>query len=100
MKSRQGADMRLVRIPTWMLWVLALALTAVPSRAADYPAPTEGSWVVRDFRFHTGETLPELRLHYTTVGAPTGEPVLVLHGTTGSGAGFLTADVARELLRP
>jgi homoserine O-acetyltransferase len=62
--------MRLVRIPTWMLWALALALTAVPSLAADYPAPIEGSWVVRDFRFHSGETLPELRLHYTTVGAP------------------------------
>jgi homoserine O-acetyltransferase len=42
---------------------------------------------VRDFRFHTGEVLPELRLHYTTLGAPTGEPVLILHGTTGSGAG-------------
>jgi hypothetical protein len=41
-----------------MLWALALALTAVPSLAADYLAPTEGSWVVRDFRFHTGETLP------------------------------------------
>jgi len=50
--------MRLVRIQTWMLW--ALALMAVPSLAADYPAPTESSWVVRDFRFHTGEILPEL----------------------------------------
>jgi homoserine O-acetyltransferase/O-succinyltransferase len=92
--------MRLVRMPTWMLWALALALMAVPSRAADYPAPTEGSWVVRDFRFHTGETLPELRLHYTTVGAPTGEPVLVLHGTTGSGAGLLTPNFAGELFGP
>ena len=33
---------------------------------------------MRDFRFHTGEVLPELRLHYTTVGAPTGEPVLLI----------------------
>ena len=38
--------------------------------AADYPAPKEGSWVARDFRFHTGEVMPELRLHYTTVGEP------------------------------
>jgi homoserine O-acetyltransferase len=91
--------MRLVRIPTWMLWALALALTAAPSLAADYPAPVEGSWLVRDFRFHTGETL-ELRLHYTTVGAPTGEPVLALHGTTGSGAGFLTPSFAGELFGP
>ena len=92
--------MKLVRIPTWMLWALMLALTAVPSLAADYPAPTEGNWVVRDLRFRTGETLPELRLHYTTVGAPTGEPVLVLHGTTGSGAGFLTPNFAGELFGP
>jgi homoserine O-acetyltransferase/O-succinyltransferase len=92
--------MKLVRVPTWMLWALALALMAGPGLAADYPAPTEGSWVVRDFRFHTGETLPELRLHYTTVGTPTGEPVLVLHGTTGSGAGFLTPNFAGELFGP
>ena len=38
--------------------------------AAEYPAPREGSWVARDFRFHTGEVLPELRLSYSTVGDP------------------------------
>jgi len=79
------------------MWSLAFTLTALPSLAADYPAPQEGSWVVRDFRFQTGEVLPELRLHYTTVGAPTGEPVLVLHGTTGSGAGVLTPAFAGDL---
>jgi hypothetical protein len=42
---------------------------------AQFPAPQEGSWVAPNFRFHTGEMLPELRLHYRTVGAP----VLVLH---------------------
>jgi homoserine O-acetyltransferase/O-succinyltransferase len=67
-------------------WILALLLSVTPGQAADYPAPAEGTWVVRDFRFHTGEVLPELRLHYTTVGAPSGEPVLILHGTTQSGA--------------
>jgi homoserine O-acetyltransferase len=76
------------------------ALMAVVAMAADYPAPREGSWIVRDFRFHTGEVLPELRLHYTTVGAPTGEPVVVLHGTTGSGAGLLTPTFAGELFGP
>jgi len=78
---------------------LALALTALPA-LADYPAPKEGAWVVRDFRFHTGEVLPELRLHYTTVGAPTGQPVLILHGTTGSGTGMLTPTFAGELFGP
>ena len=82
------------------IWLVVLVLVAAPALAADYPAPSEGSWVVRDFRFHTGETLPELRLHYSTVGAPGGEPVLILHGTTGSGAGLLTPGFAGELFGP
>jgi len=53
--------------------------------------------VARDFRFHTGEIMPELHLHYRTVGNPSGEPVLILHGTGGSGANFLTAAFAGEL---
>jgi len=52
-----------------LLLMLVAALVALGAWAADYPAPQEGSWVVHDFRFHTGETLRELRLHYTTVGA-------------------------------
>ena len=80
--------------------VLLLALTALVAFAADYPAPKEGDWIVRDFRFHTGEVLPELKLHYTTVGEPTGEPVLVLHGTTGSAASMLTPGFAGELFGP
>jgi homoserine O-acetyltransferase/O-succinyltransferase len=79
---------------------LLLAGLGASALAADYPTPQEGSWVVRDFRFHTGEVLPELRLHYRTVGAPTGEPVLVLHGTTGSGASMLTPAFAGELFGP
>jgi homoserine O-acetyltransferase/O-succinyltransferase len=73
---------------------------AASAGAADYPTPVEGDWVVRDFRFHTGEVLPELRLHYTTVGARTGEPVLILHGTAGSGTGMLSSDFAGELFGP
>ena len=74
------------------LFVLAFAATA-----ADFPAQTEGSWVVKDFKFHTGEVLPELRLAYTTVGDPKGQPVLVLHGTTGTGTGMLNAAFGGEL---
>ncbi|HEV2201910.1 MAG TPA: alpha/beta fold hydrolase [Bryobacteraceae bacterium] len=65
--------------------------------AANYPAPVEGDWTVRDFQFHSGESLPELRLHYTTVGAPTGRPVLILHGTNGSGANFLNDAFGGEM---
>lgn len=75
-------------------------LFAAAALAADYPTPKEGDWIVRDFRFHTGEMLPELKLHYTTVGQPTGEPVLVLHGTTGSGTGMLSPAFAGELFGP
>ena len=79
----------------------ALALVfAVPGFAADYPAPKEREWIVKDFRFNTGEVLPELRLHYTTVGEPNGEPVVVLHGTTGSARSVLTPAFAGELFGP
>src|SRR3954466_9514926 len=70
---------------------------AISAFAADYPAPQEGLWVAKDFRFNSGETLPEIRLAYTTVGAKTGEPVLILHGTTGSAASMLTPAYAGEL---
>jgi homoserine O-acetyltransferase/O-succinyltransferase len=82
------------------LLVLAVILTGSAGVAADYPAPQEGSWVVRDFKFHTGETLPELKLHYRTVGDKSGEPVIIMHGTTGSGAGFLAPGFAGELFGP
>ena len=76
---------------------LAFALISSAAPAAEFPAPKQSEWVARDFKFHTGEVLPEVRLAYTTVGEPTGEPVLVLHGTTGSAAGMLTAGFAGEL---
>src|SRR5690349_7557617 len=75
-------------------------LIAVAGSAAEYPTPNEGDWVVRDFRFHTGEVMPELRLHYRTIGAPTGEPVIVLHGTTQSSAAMLSPAFANELFGP
>ena len=58
--------------------------------------PQEGDFVVRDFHFQSGETLAEVRLHYTTLGTPvkdaggrTTNAVLILHGTGGDGRGFL-----------
>ena len=73
------------------------ALVSFAAFAADYPAPKQGVWIAKDFKFHTGETMAELRLAYTTVGEPTGQPVLMLHGTGGSGTGLLTAGFAGEL---
>ena len=81
-----------------------LALTSVSVRegalgqvttAPSYPTPKEGDWIAKDFRFHTGAIMPELRVHYTTVGEPSGEPVVVLHGPTGSGTGMLSRHCGR-----
>src|SRR5262245_43369190 len=77
--------------------LVVLSFAASYCLAADFPAPQEDTWTVRDFKFHSGEVLPELRLHYRTVGAATGQPVLVLHGTTGTGAGMLAPTFGGEL---
>jgi homoserine O-acetyltransferase/O-succinyltransferase len=86
-----------------LIFVSAI-LTASFVFAADYPMPTEGDYVVRDFKFASGETLPELRLHYRTMGKPekdaqggTTNAVLIMHGTTGSGAQFIRPEFAGEL---
>lgn len=83
-------------------WACAMVpLLASPHIQAQGPArawtPQESSWVVRDFRFKSGEVLPELRLNYRTLGNPAGEPVLLFHGTTGSGAAMMAPAVGGEL---
>ena len=84
---------------------LLLAVTIV--RAADYPPPAEGDYSIRDFKFSSGETLPELRIHYRTLGEPkkdaqgkTTNAVLIMHGTTGSGGQFFRPEFAGELFGP
>jgi homoserine O-acetyltransferase len=66
----------------------------------NYPPAQEGTWIARDFRFKSGEVMPELLLHYRTVGEPSGEPVLILHGTTTSGLSMLSPGFAGELFGP
>jgi homoserine O-acetyltransferase len=84
--------------------VLALAATA---GAVPIPESVPGDYVLRDFRFRTGEVLPELRIHYRTIGTPrrdaagaVANAVLILHGTGGSGAQFLTENFAGVLFGP
>src|SRR5437763_1582657 len=80
------------------------AIAAVAVGAAEYPAPAEGDVVLRNLRFQSGEILPELRVHYRTVGAPAKNAagvvtnaVLVMHGTGGTGAQFIRPQFAGEL---
>jgi len=90
----------IIRIFAFPLCILAASFAF----AADYPTPTEGDYTIRDFKFTSGETLPELRLHYRTLGKPekdaqgkTTNAVLIMHGTTGSGAQFIRPEFASEL---
>src|ERR1051325_2447506 len=81
-----------------MLRGIVLALAAGIAWGQARPEPVARDWTVRDFEFHTGDKLPELRLHYTTIGKLTGDnAVLVLHGTTGRGNRFLAEDFAGVL---
>jgi homoserine O-acetyltransferase len=77
---------------------------ALPLCAAEFPTPVEGDYTVTDFKFVTGETIPQLNLHYTTVGTPVKNAagmvtnaVLIMHGTGGSGRGFLSPTFGGQL---
>jgi homoserine O-acetyltransferase len=87
-----------------MFTLLMVLLAATLARAADYPSSTEDNFRLREFRFASGKVLPELRIHYRTIGVPRKDgrgvvrnAVLILHGTTGSGANFLRPEFAGEL---
>jgi len=80
---------------------------APPSAALTFPGQREGDFVAKNFAFASGAKLPEVRLHYTTLGTPhqnaKGEidnAVLLLHGTTGTGKSFLSPSLGGELFGP
>ncbi|MGC2352876.1 MAG: alpha/beta fold hydrolase [Candidatus Udaeobacter sp.] len=92
--------------PTLRVVAFSLSVFAASfASPADYPTPTEGDFTIRNFKFASGESLPELRLHYRTLGKPekdaqgkTMNAVLIMHGTTGSGAQFVPRpEFANEL---
>ena len=68
----------------------------------------EGDYVLNDFHFADGESLPELTLHYRTIGRPTRNPstgevenaILLIHGTTGTGKQFLAKDFRDAMFGP
>ena len=84
----------------------SLLLTAVLATTAAAQG-VQGDYIARNFKFVSGESLPELRLHYTTLGTPRKDAqgtvrnaVMVLHGTGGTGRGFLSANWSGELFGP
>ncbi len=96
-----------VRVMLSGLLLLALLSVATVGLAANYPAPIEGDFIVKDFRFASGESLPELRIHYRTCGEPRTDAhgvvrnaVLIMHGTGGSGASLVRDEFAGELFGP
>lgn len=88
------------------LW-FALCLTLLQPAQAARQTPVEGDFILKDFRFTSGESLPELRIHYRTYGTPRKDAqgvvrnaVLIMHGTGGTGGQFTGAGFAGELFGP
>ena len=111
MQSMQGVGRRgPVGLLVWVVLAFVTPLFAQQPAAPAYPhglTPAEGDYIIRDFSFGTSETLPELRIHYRTLGSPKRDAsgkvtnaVLILHGTTGSGRGFLSQQFAGVLFGP
>ena len=83
-------------------FVLAFLMTAmqISAFAQNFPNQRYEVWTAKDFRFHTGEITPSLNIGYTTIGNPDGEVIVILHGTTGTGAGMLDNAFGGELFGP
>lgn len=98
--------------PSRILGTIVAAFVAAHGSAAwaasaAYPGEKEGDFVVKDFRFQSGETLPEVRLHYTTLGTPRRDSagrianaVLLLHGTSSTSRQFFSPTMGAELFGP
>ena len=92
---------RAIVVVAWIAITLSL-------HAQELPQPSEGDFVTHNFHFRSGETLPELKLHYATYGKPATDnsaghvtnAVMILHGTTGSGHQFITPQFAGVLFGP
>jgi homoserine O-acetyltransferase/O-succinyltransferase len=87
-----------------LLLMVALVLTCAGTSAAQYPAPVENTFVLKDFQFRSGARLPELRQHYWTIGTARRDAqgivrnaVLIIHGTHGWGGVLIRPEFADEL---
>jgi homoserine O-acetyltransferase len=90
-----------------LLSAIILLFVSLPAMAQTNPVPVQGDFTIRNFKFDSGEVLPELKLHYRTLGTARRDSagmvqnaVLVLHGTGGSGGGFISDQFAGVLFQP
>ena len=90
---------------SYILLLFLLSFSGLNSQ--NYPTPVEGDYVIKNFKFQSGEELEKLNLHYITIGEPTrgqdgkvNNAVLIKHGTTGYGKGFLGKRFAGNLFGP
>src|SRR5947208_3600047 len=90
-----------------VLFLLLALVSVVAALAADYPAPQQGNFIVKDFQFKSGERMAEVKLHYYTLGTPQKDAhgtvrnaVLILHGTGGAGTQFLSQNFGGVLFGP
>ena len=84
--------------------ILCLLAAFIRPGAAQSLVPAEGNFVLKNFKFRSGETMPELRIHYRTLGQPQRDAqgnvrngVIILHGTGGTGAQFIRSEFSGEL---
>lgn len=93
---------------SWQLRLVisVLVLSCARTSTAQYPTPTQGTFVLKDFQFRSGGRLPELRQHYWTIGTPQRDAqglvrnaVLIIHGTGGWGGVLIRPEFAGELFR-
>lgn len=89
------------------LLLCSLAGQAQTAEQPNYPTPVEGDYTIKDFHFRSSEQLPELKLHYRTIGTArldstgvTRNAVLIMHGTGGAGTQFLSPQFANVLFGP
>ncbi len=88
------------RMAAFAAGMLLTATVAHAQQPAGFPAPKDGTFTAKNFRFSTGESLSELKIAYKTLGDPANPPVLVLHGTAGSSANMLTPGFGGQMFGP
>lgn len=94
MKSQASYFVKVILCGVFSFLSIALAYSQTA------PQPKEGVWTAKNFRFHTGEVMPEMKVGYITIGDPSGIPVLILHGTAGRAKNMLAKNFGGELFGP